>query len=54
MLAGGDFDIVLTEGSADSGVAEDVVGRGWFFNEERFERGEVGKVRLCFRDGPDL
>ena len=54
MLAGGDFDVVLAQGSADSGVAEDVVRGGRFLDEERFEGGEVSEILLSFGDGPDL
>lgn len=54
MLAGGHFDVVFAEGGADGGVAEDVIRRGRFFDEERFEGGEVSEVRLCFRNRPDL
>jgi hypothetical protein len=35
-------------------VAEDVVGKGGLFDEERFKRGEMGKVARDVRDGPDL
>lgn len=54
VLPSGDFNIVFVEGGANSGMAENIVGRGWFFDEERFELGEVCEVRLGFRDGPDL
>lgn len=54
MLAGGHFDVVFAEGGADGGVAEDVIRGGRFFDEERFEGGEVSEVRLCFRNRPDL
>lgn len=54
VFAGGDLDVVFLEGGADGGVAEDVVGGGGFFDEERFERGEVGEVSFRFGDGPDL
>ena len=54
VLASGDFDVVFTKGRADSSVAEDVVGGGGFFDEERFEVSQFGKVGLCFRDRPDL
>lgn len=33
VFACGDFDIVFTKGSTNSGMAEDVVGRGRFFDE---------------------
>ena len=54
VLAGGDFDVVLAEGGADGRVAENVVGRGGFFDEEGFKVGELGEVGFCFRHGPDL
>ena len=54
MLASGDFDVVFAEGRANGCVAEDVIGGRGFLNEERFERGEVGEVSLCFGNGPDL
>ena len=54
MLAGGDFDIVFTEGGADSGVTQDIVRRGGLFDKERFKGGEMGEVSLCFGDRPNL
>lgn len=40
VLAGGDLDIVFSEGGADGLVTKDVIGRGGFFDEERFEGSE--------------
>ena len=54
MFAGGDFDVVFAEGGTNGCVAEDVIGRRRFLDEERFERGEVGEVSFCFGNGPDL
>ena len=54
VLPSGDFDIVFAEGGANSGMAENVVRRCWFFDEERFELCKFCEVRLGFRDGPDL
>ena len=54
MLAGGDFDVMFVEGGADGGVAEDVIGRGGFFDEERLEGSQVCKISLCFWNRPDL
>lgn len=54
VLARGDFNVVLAKGGADGGVAEDVIGGGGFFDEERFEVSEVGKVGFRFGDRPDL
>ena len=54
MLAGSDFDAVFAKGGANGRVAKDVVGGGGFFDEEGFERCEMGEVGFGFRDGPDL
>ena len=54
MLAGGDFDVVFAEASANGCVSEDVIGGRWFLDEEGFEGSEVGEVRLCFWNGPNL
>ena len=54
MLAGSDFDIVLAEVGTDGGMTKDVIWGGRFLDEERFELREMGQVRFCFGDRPDL
>ncbi len=54
MLAGSDFDIVLAEVGTDSGMTKDVIRGGGFLNEERLELRQMGQVRFCFGNRPDL
>ena len=54
VLAGGDFDVMLEKSITDGSMTEDIIRGCWLFDEKRFEVGELGKVRLCFGNGPDL